>query len=771
MTMAPVHAELHFHALPTLDLVLGHYTVDDGLSRPTVMDVMVHVHNLDSASQTDFTVPGAWLGQRATLTLSRHNDPTSPAVFAGVVNGCTLQGIDADGVLTVALSLVHPLGLMAHSLGSEVFVDRSAIAIVTHLIATALPAAIDVRCTQELSAEKPIPLVLRYRESLLDVCHRLLRDIGVGYSLWQNDAGQLQMTLFRSLPQLKAVRRLQDVALPHIAAGGTQEPCVHTFSRAQSLVAPCVELTSFDATQRIPTTHNVARTPLPWPDGVKNKTYTASSMLKRAFADGRYTSNAGPAAVQYLADQAVATAHRGTHATSNTLALIPGVTLSMETPIAHPNASAPEALWVTDVTHVGDAACEDGAYSNHVALLPQSIRYSPHYVLPQAIPMGLQSATVMGSAGSSDPYVDDAGRIYVRLAWPALQADGENIPAFWARVAQGWAGDKMGTFFWPRPGMEVLLGFMGAHNEEPVVLSCAYNATNSSPICPQAAAGVSGIRSESLHAMGGTSALLFDDTASLETVSVLAHRHLKTQVGDTAVTTVGEKLAFDRLLQVASAVPMPMGSKTSIDAPVEAHAVKLVAGVKQDAHAHALREPDQTFWTGEKKRDVAQAALALMTPDALINLPAAMVPLAQGALATARCVANVANTFRKQPWAMKLSVFGHAMVSISQDVLVRVTGETQVACDESVALKLQKGLALAADDVQVKSSQAIELKALETIHLDAQKRAVFTLGAVTLTMEDGTLTVAGANINVQGDAICIQAKDTLILRGGKVAIN
>ena len=105
---------------------------------------------------------------------------------------------------------------------------------------------------------------------------------------------------------------------------------------------------------------------------------------------------------------------------------------------------------------------------------------------------GPQSAMVVGPAGldgnSSDLQVDALGRVRVRFPWHTRLPDGgEKDPwktdrrTAWLRVAEGWAGQGMGTQFLPRIGDEVIVSFLDGDPACPIITGRLYNAATGSP--------------------------------------------------------------------------------------------------------------------------------------------------------------------------------------------------------------------------------------------------------------------------------------------------
>lgn len=151
--------------------------------------------------------------------------------------------------------------------------------------------------------------------------------------------------------------------------------------------------------------------------------------------------------------------------------------------------------------------------------------WDPRCDVPQA---QLQSAVVVGAPGEA-VHCDAQGRVKVRFTGMREQdhahadgagASGSDRDSAWVRVASSWAGTDSGAPFGalhlPRPGTEVLLGFMGGDPDKPVIIGQLYNALAGQP---HLGAGdlpgnkyLSGVRSREIDGARGNQ-LRFDDTA------------------------------------------------------------------------------------------------------------------------------------------------------------------------------------------------------------------------------------------------------------------
>lgn len=132
-------------------------------------------------------------------------------------------------------------------------------------------------------------------------------------------------------------------------------------------------------------------------------------------------------------------------------------------------------------------------YENTFACIPSTCLYRPPRGTPEPKIEGTQTAVVVGPKGQ-EIFIDKYGRVKVRFHWDRQAgADGER--SCWIRVAQFWAGNSWGAFFWPRIGHEVVVAFEEGNPDRPLIIGSVYNAANMPPLSLPAQAMRGGIKS------------------------------------------------------------------------------------------------------------------------------------------------------------------------------------------------------------------------------------------------------------------------------------
>lgn len=149
--------------------------------------------------------------------------------------------------------------------------------------------------------------------------------------------------------------------------------------------------------------------------------------------------------------------------------------------------------------------------------VPEALPVRPPRKTPKPRIEGLQTAVVAGLADAGID-VDVFGRVKVQFYWDRADQYNQDSSC-WVRVSQLWAGNRWGAFFWPRPGMEVLVSFEDGDPDRPIITGCVYNAANMPPANLPRESALSGFKSCSAgSALGPNNALVFYDSPGAEHV-------------------------------------------------------------------------------------------------------------------------------------------------------------------------------------------------------------------------------------------------------------
>ena len=165
-------------------------------------------------------------------------------------------------------------------------------------------------------------------------------------------------------------------------------------------------------------------------------------------------------------------------------------------------------------------------YQNRFTCIPADLRYRPSRETPKPVISGVQTATVVGPEGQQ-VFCDKYGRIKVQFHW---DRDGKKNAdsSCWLRVAQFWAGNRWGAFFWPRIGHEVVVAFEDGDPDRPIVVGSVYNADNMPPMPMPATNLLCGIKSSSHRGKVNENfnGITFVDVKGKEHLALHSERHM-----------------------------------------------------------------------------------------------------------------------------------------------------------------------------------------------------------------------------------------------------
>jgi type VI secretion system secreted protein VgrG len=193
---------------------------------------------------------------------------------------------------------------------------------------------------------------------------------------------------------------------------------------------------------------------------------------------------------------------------------------------------------ITSVTHeaeqnpsyVSDDEIEQ-PYSNNFSCIPYGKNnppFRPARKTPKALIQGSQTAYVVGPAGE-EIFTDKFGRVKVQFHWDREgQVDSDS--SCWVRVAQSWAGNKWGTMFIPRIGMEVVVHFLEGDPDQPIITGCVYNPQMMPPYTLPDEKTKMTVKSDSSKGGGGFNEMRFEDKKGEEQIFFHAQKDLDIRV-------------------------------------------------------------------------------------------------------------------------------------------------------------------------------------------------------------------------------------------------
>ena len=226
--------------------------------------------------------------------------------------------------------------------------------------------------------------------------------------------------------------------------------------------------------------------------------------------------------------------------------LPPGTRMSM---VDHPRDDLDADFLVVRGSTIVDA---DHERTHELELMDLGQRFRPA-LRPKARIHGTQTAFVM-SANGEEIDVDTYGRVLVQHRWDRRDAQ-SGATSRRVRVSQGWAGAGYGLVTLPRQGDEVIVAYLDGDPDQPLVVGRVHNALSTTPLNLPGEKTRSIWKSRSTPGGDGFNAIVMEDAAGSELLSLKAQRDYQSNVGNNASTVV----AGDETRQIAGNQKITVG--------------------------------------------------------------------------------------------------------------------------------------------------------------------------------------------------------------------
>ncbi len=433
------------------------------------------------------------LGRRATFSI-RGGLVEAGRAFVGVVSEIVQQRVETAGLSTYRLVIVPELWLLTQTRAYRVFQQLT-----DPDIALAVLQAWSVSPAVRLGdTYKERRYRVQYGESDFVFFSRLLEDAGVTF-LFDTSADGASALALDDAPHTREARP----PLPYVQT--PNESLAHEFVTRVELTRDLRpgRYTLQDLDYRRPPAEQLARTSsagLPTEQAIERHHFRPGAFSFRApggdtpIADDRGAQRTdlelGAGQVQKRLDALRGDARTCTFVTS-AIDVRPGALVSFT---GHPKAELGPAarLFVTKSVLSGTAT---GTWMHTCQARFADTPYRPALATPKPKTRGVESATVVGPAGD-EIHTDEMGRVRVQFHWDRSGTRSETS-SLWIPVNQPWGGTGFGALNIPRIGQEVLVDFLGADPDRPVVTGRVFTQTNPVPYKVPAFKDLQAIRSAS----------------------------------------------------------------------------------------------------------------------------------------------------------------------------------------------------------------------------------------------------------------------------------
>lgn len=257
-------------------------------------------------------------------------------------------------------------------------------------------------------------------------------------------------------------------------------------------------------------------------DGVNRGGGVQSGELNKVFQENKKTAK--------IRQQELDVAYKNSFGISDCCSLTPGYKFELtEHPVSTYNGKHVIVSLNTTATqspaYISDEMVSNCYTASFVCIShgkSDSPPFRPNRTTPTPTVQGTQTAVVVGPSGE-EIFTDKYGRVKVQFHWDREGHQDEGSSC-WVRVAQTWAGNKWGTMFIPRIGMEVLVDFLEGDPDRPIIVGCVYNPENMPPYTLPDEKTKSTIKSNSSKGGSGFNEIRFEDKKGSEQIFIHAEK-------------------------------------------------------------------------------------------------------------------------------------------------------------------------------------------------------------------------------------------------------
>lgn len=447
------------------------------------------------------------IGKSITVTYTRSDN--SKRFFNGICSRISEKG-QAGAFTAYDMEIVPKLWLFARKSHSRIFQNKTVPDILKEVL-SGIPAEFKIEGTFQ-----PRNYCVQYRETDFNFVSRLMEEEGIYYFFTHAD-GQHTMVLANSPQKHPDLAGGGRIRYEEMSGGTREDERIHSWQKVQELRTgkyalwdhhfqlPDKTLEAKEAgvssvqvgkvSHQLVVEANRDLELYDFPgeyaqrfDGINRGGGEQTAEVNKVFEDNKRTAK--------IRMQQEEVSSLIVHGASNCGHLLGGHKFKLE---RHQTAEGEYVLTsVSHTAHAGDYrsdSTDEFTYQNSFTCIPVALPFRPLRNTPKPMIPGAQTAVVVGPSGE-DIFTDKYGRVKVQFFWDRDGKKNEQSSC-WVRVASAWAGSKWGGIHIPRIGQEVVVAFVEADPDAPIIVGSVYNFDQMPPYDLPANKTQSGIKTRS----------------------------------------------------------------------------------------------------------------------------------------------------------------------------------------------------------------------------------------------------------------------------------
>lgn len=504
--------------LPETSFGIAALNGTERLSRPFQYHVQLH-------SGSALLDPNSLLDKSITVQVAAPSGGSGKRYVSGIVNAVRQLPSQSTALWQYEISVVPKLWFLGQTKDCRFYQKQSVLDIVKYVL-----GKFNVTLSDKTTGSFPTrDYVVQFNESYLHFIQRLMEDVGIFY-FFTHSNGAHTMVLANANTAFAALDNPQ-IYLDETNAGFG---VLNSWHRTDRTALGSVRTDDYnpETDQLQPGAITGTETTVLQASAASQRTHYAWPAVRDA------TGNAKTLATTHmLAAEAAAELYTGSGQVAD---FVTGgkFTLANDPTTGSGTEYVIQALSYHVVNSMaGSGQGHRASIAASIVAFPSKTTYQEEPAFVPPVMAGMYSAIVIGPDGE-EIYTDDLGRIQVKFPFDH-EGDITTDKTLWVRVMQGWSGNNWGTQYIPRIGMEVVVAFLEADVNRPVVVGCLFNGNNK-PVFAASEKNKSGLRTRSTM-QGGTanfSEFSIDDTKGSEAVYLHAEKDLNIEVENNRNVTV-----------------------------------------------------------------------------------------------------------------------------------------------------------------------------------------------------------------------------------------